>query len=240
MTKDPAPETEAAFEIVESMGVKLPIDPTVVSPAVAESIRAGNYEKSEAKNLARIVEPGDRVLELGGGLGYLSAVISRMDRAEAIVVVEANPGLIPLIRITHGLNGASVLVVHAAVVADDDVQSLPFPVEADFWASGLAPRKGKIVQQIVEVPAISLSRLVAAHRPTMMIIDVEGSEAELLSRVEDLAGVHAVLIEVHEKVIGPAGVKRLFDFFSAAGFYVDVRLISTRVVVFRRLAKKRP
>ncbi len=227
--------TDAVCEVVESMGVRLPVDPQIMSEVMCQTIRSGRYEKSEAKNLPSVVEPGERVLELGAGIGFLSAVIAGLGRAEAIVAVEANPELIPLIHKTHALNGVRAAVIHAAVVADDAGKTVSFPIAEDFWSSSLAPRKGVEMRDVVEVPAISLRRLIEAHRPTLLIVDVEGSELELFSRPEDLEGVRAVLMEVHQKIIRPAGVKRLFDFLSAAGFYVDVRQLSPEVVLFRRL-----
>ena len=226
---------DATMEVVESLGVKIPIDPAIVSEHIQKVIRAGEYEKAEAKNLYRIVEDGERLVELGGGIGLLSTLVGLLGRAETIVTVEANPQLIPLIRATHRLNEVTVEVIHGAAVGDETTATVPFSLEADFWASSLAPRKRDRVVGVVEVPAVSLRSLVKTYRPTMLIIDVEGTEGELLQHASDLDGVRKVMIEVHEKALRPVGVKRLFDFFSAAGFYVDVGMSVFGVILFRRL-----
>lgn len=226
---------EATLEVVESLGIKVPIDRSVMSDTMRHVIRKGEYEKGEAKNLYRIVEPGERVLELGGGIGFLSSVIGRLQCAEKIVTVEANPELIPLIHTTHRLNGVEAEVIHAAAVGDEAIGSVSFSLDLDFWASGIKARKAKMVRTVVEVPALALGALVRTYRPTMLIADVEGTEIELFQRPSDIDGVQKVLVEVHDKMIGPRGIKQLFDFFSAAGFYVDVRLTIYGVVLFRRL-----
>jgi FkbM family methyltransferase len=227
--------TTTNLEVIESKGVKLPIDPSVMSEHLQEVIRAGHYEKGEAKHLTEIVEPGERVLELGGGIGFLSALIGLTGRAEKIAVVEANPALIPLIRMTHRLNGVDAEVIHGAAVADLTATVLRFSIDVDFWASSLKPRKSKGVKSVIEVPAVALQTLLKIYRPTFMIVDVEGSEVDLLCGTADLGSVKKLIVEVHEKAIGPAGIKRLFDGMSAAGFYMDVRSVQPGVVLFRRL-----
>lgn len=226
---------EPTREVIEVRGVRLPVDPTIMSEVIQDVVRRGEYENGEAKSVARILEAGDRVLELGGGIGYLSALIGTLGLADHIVTVEANPALIPVIRATHALNGVKAEVIHGAAVADEAAEPLRFSLDEHFWASSLTPRKQKGIQSMVEVPAAVLGELVRAHRPTFLIVDVEGSEVELLTRAEDIAGVNKVLIEVHDKAIGPHGVKQLFDFFSAAGFYLDVRLSVYGIMLFRRL-----
>jgi len=53
------------------------------------------YEKEEATHLARYLSPGDKVLELGSCLGYVSCLTNRiLDHREQHVVLEANPNLI--------------------------------------------------------------------------------------------------------------------------------------------------
>jgi FkbM family methyltransferase len=224
-----------SLEVVEIRGVKIPIDPTIMSDYIQEALRTGEYENAEAKRLFRIVEQGERVLELGGGIGYLSALIGNLGLAEHIATVEANPALIDLIKTTHALNGVRAEVINGAVVAQKTTETLSFSLSAHFWASSLKLRKAKEVVSTIEVPALSLGDLVREHRPTFMIIDVEGTEVELLENPEDLAGVRKVLLEVHERAFGPRGVKQLFDYFSAAGFYPDLYLALPCMALFRRL-----
>ena len=150
-----------SLEVIEVRGVKLPIDPTIMSEKMQGVVRTGDYENGEAKTVARILEPGDRVLELGGGMGYLSALIGTLGLAEHIATVEANPQLIPIIRATHALNGVKAEVIHGAAVADKTAETLQFSLDADFWASTLKPQKQKRIRPAHRRPTGSSSAFAA-------------------------------------------------------------------------------
>jgi FkbM family methyltransferase len=229
-----AAATRPDYEVIEVMGVKLPLDPQVMSPHILEVIRAGEYERAEAKHLPKMIEPGDRLLELGGGIGFLSALVGLQGKAEAIVVVEANPDLVPLIEATHAMNETRSTVINAAVVGERKSETASFSLAADFWASSLAPHKRREIARVVEVPTMAVADLVREHRPTMMIIDVEGGEVELMPHLV-LDGVRLVMMELHQKVIRPEGVRAVFDGFSRLGFYYDGRFSRAGVVAFSRL-----
>src|SRR5665213_1532279 len=74
-------------EMVDHMGIRLPLHPTI-SPGIAESIRTGRYERTEGKLLPAVIDRGERVVDLGGGLGFTAAVMARTGRAELVVCIE--------------------------------------------------------------------------------------------------------------------------------------------------------
>jgi FkbM family methyltransferase len=222
------------LELVELFGVRLALDPEVMSPEMCGHLRAGTYEGREAQFLPRIVEPGERLLELGGGVGLLSTIAAKHAQAAAIAVVEANPELIPSIGRTFALNGVTGEVINAAVVAQSGAPTLPFYLHQQFWASSLAPVKKRLRRAVVEVPAVVLDELVGRFGPSLLIVDVEGTEVELIEGSE-LPGVAKLLIELHHKVIGLDGVKRIFDRLSDLGFAYDPVFSERGVVLFRRL-----
>ena len=51
----------------------------------------------------RVARAGDTVLELGGGIGYMSTLLAVKTRAR-VVSFEANPALIDYIRSVHAAN----------------------------------------------------------------------------------------------------------------------------------------
>jgi len=89
----PAPEPRSASgdDIVVLNGVEILIDPTVMSEHMQWAIQYGQLSMPEASLIGRIVEQGDRFVELGAGIGYTSAVVALQGKAETITVVEANP-----------------------------------------------------------------------------------------------------------------------------------------------------
>jgi hypothetical protein len=62
------------------------------------ALRDGTYEADEANAAERCVREGFRVLELGAGIGYVTAICARRTAPENVLAVEANPALIPVIE----------------------------------------------------------------------------------------------------------------------------------------------
>lgn len=227
------PGSGASF--IDVHGVRVAVDGRCVSPAIRHALRTGAYERPEALHLPGIVEPGERIVELGGGLGFISSHIARLGRAECLTVYEADPRLVPLIEATHRLNGVEARVINAAALPEPDRPTAPFYVRADFWASSLSPEPYGY-DAVIDVPAVAFGAILEAHRPTMLVVDIEGGEDSLFRNVS-LQGVRKVYLELHQAVIGRAGMKRLFDFFSERNFHYDQWHSSQAVVLFSHVLR---
>lgn len=220
------------MEIVEHLGVKLPVNPQFVSPQIAEFIRAGRYETREGKLLDKIIEPGDRILELGGGLGFISTLAAKRPEVEAILVYEGNPKLKEAITQTHKLNGVSNVEIRTGVVfADDSEKSVPFYVRSQFWGSSLEKREGETAADAVNIPVTSMRDVIAEFKPTMIVCDIEGGEASLFDG-SALPGVRRVMLEVHQQHIGRNSMAKLFANMAKAGFHYDQDNSVGAVVLF--------
>ena len=137
-------------------GVRINPDNPALSPSMRARICSGNYEVHESRCVASLVEPEEIVLELGGGIGYISSVVWNTGRASQIVVVEANPDTIPVIQETHTLNNVKALVLNGVAMADCGKESrIPFYVRSDFWASSLTPEPWGYSRE-VSVPCLEL------------------------------------------------------------------------------------
>lgn len=82
--------------IITTGGVDVRLAPAIITPALVKPIRNNRYEGGEVRALREEPHPGDRVLELGAGIGLLSTIAGQADGVERVVVVEANPDMIPL------------------------------------------------------------------------------------------------------------------------------------------------
>ena len=105
----------------------------------------------------------------------------------------------------------------------------------DFWGSSLSRIKPHNLKGVADVEVVGLDDLLRTSAPTMLIMDVEGGEADLLDDDLELTGVTKLLMEIHPKVIGLAGVKKIFDVLSRQGLVYDASTSSGRVILFRRL-----
>ena len=104
------------FEIDD---VVLEIPDALLNPRLAEKMATGKYEASEARAARMRIKKDHRVLELGGGVGYISSICAQITDPANIITVEANPSTLNVIRNNLDLNGASAAkLIHAAVVSN--------------------------------------------------------------------------------------------------------------------------
>ena len=215
-------------------GVLVAVDPAVVSPALRDLIAGGGYEAGEANLVSRLVEPGDCVLELGAGLGFIAALVGMRCHPRRYIAVEADPRLPPLIAATLRANGVAVARIVSGILTNDAAKlaagSVPFRIEAHFWGSHEVSAETAGARP---VPVQSLDAVLAGEGVTVMIVDVEGGEAGLFEGA-NLAGVRAIFVETHADRIGSGGYARLFATLTAAGLIYDPALSQGYLLTFRR------
>jgi FkbM family methyltransferase len=226
----PHPATAAPLE---ARGVLIPDDPEVITPAIRRAIALDRFEAEEASQIAAIVRPGDRVLEIGAGIGFISTLLARQPRVSRVVAVEANPRLMEYMAGLHALNRVRKVRRVNAVLTNSPEPSATFYLRRDFWMGSLSPAPNPWVAS-VEVPTMSLDGLLSDEGIDLVVCDVEGAEATLFEGA-DLAGVDRVWVETHDHVTGLSGVRRLFGTMAAQGFVYDPRHSVGAVVLFRRL-----
>jgi len=216
-------------------GVKLSIEPEVMSPKMIEVIQSGHYEGGEAREIARIVQPGERIVELGTGIGFIAISAMKTGRVQKLATYEANPKLIPLIEANAAQNEVAFEVHNAIVDAEAQGGTVPFYLRKDFWASSMSPLPWGYVEQ-VEVPVVSFASVRETYRPTMLIVDIEGAEAQLFRDIA-LTGIRKIYMELHQNVIGRVGMKNVFDFMSSKDFHYDQHHSRGSVVLFSHVLR---
>lgn len=208
-------------------GVKIHLRSPVVSDRVAKSIHLGLYERLEARVVMATLQPEDRVLELGSGIGYLSALCALRIGSERVTAVEANPAMEPHIRETYRLNGVSPHL-DMCVLGDRDGE-VEFNVNDNYSSSSLHDRGGKTIP----VRMKSFAGMLAAAQPTYLICDIEGGEVPLLIDTP-LTGIGKICIELHPHIIGNHACSQLVRKFLNEGFDCDWQLSGGNVFYFSR------
>ena len=222
------------MDIIEHFGIRLRIDPEFMSPRMIEVIRAGRYEAPEARNIGKIIEPGEVILEIGAGIGFMTALMLKNPAVERIVSFEANPLLIPKIQRTLDDNGigGQRFELHNAILGGVDTGVIDFHIHQDFWASSL--RKTSATIRSFPIPLVSFDRTIKTVRPTVIVCDIEGGEKALFS-TSALVGVRSVYLELHQRVIGPAGMRDVFQAFHDRGFHYNQNHSGGAIVLFSRI-----
>ena len=220
-------------------GVTLDIPEAALSDTLILSFSTKRYEHSEANALNRHLQPGDRVLELGAGAGYLGVLAARIVGAEAVMGVEGRPDMAEAARANLARNGMeAATLLWGAAVSDSFVgDHITFLVRKAFWASARVDDTTAIsapASRQVDVPALRIGDLIAQHRPTVLVVDIEGGEIDLFDRPLPKT-IRLLVLEIHAKAYGPAGIKRIFDALSAAGMTYCPLGSQVDTVVFQRV-----
>lgn len=220
-------------DVIDTQGIKIPFIPSVITPRIERSLRNNRYERGERDQLVSMMDAEDRVLELGAGVGLISTAAARICGPAKVTSVEANPDLVPVIKEVHRLNGIKGVDLRNGAVTATTGDPVQFFLRSDFWASSMEP-DSRPYARVVTVPSIGLDALLAEVRPTIIVCDIEGGELGLFDAA-DLSGVRNVIIELHPKVYGEAGVARITGFLAAKGLVpaADNRPEST-VQIFER------
>lgn len=214
----------------------IPDDPAVITPTIRAAILAGRFEAEEASQIAAIVRPGDRVLEIGAGIGFISTLLARERRVARVIAVEANPHLLAYMARLHGVNRVRKVRRLNAVLTNAAATSATFYLRGDFWMGSLSPAPNPYLAT-VEVPTLSLDRLLRDEAINLVVCDVEGAEDGLFDGA-DLSCVDRIYLETHDHVTGLSGVRRLFATMAEQGFVYDPRHSLGSVVLFQRLGDR--
>lgn len=214
--------------------VRLPAD---VDVAAANALIRGKYEQEEAALIARHLPADLPVIELGGSLGVVSALIrSKLKPDTRHLIVEANPRLIETCKTNAaaGSAGAATEIVQGAVHYDGPIAR--FGIANEVHASAVGQGGST---DVIEVPAVRLSELFhrfgSPHR-FALVSDVEGAEYDLFAQDADtLRHVELAIVELHPRNYQAQrrNESELLRNAAAVGLQVVERL--SDVVLLRRL-----
>ena len=222
----------AEFEIG---GLRLEVPDAHLNDRVRAKLASGGYEDHEARAALMRLRAGQRVLELGSGIGYIACLCARVAGPENVTTVEANPDLLPVIAGNLSRNGAKdVRVLHGAVGGMEGGDApLAFDAARSFWAGHIAD-EASASERVVEVPHLGLRDLMARARPSLVIMDIEGAEAHLFDAPWP-AHVRHVMMELHPGRYPDTVIRRIVDCMSASGLTYDPGPSRGRILCFRRV-----
>lgn len=226
--------TELAYlrGAVAYMGLRVPVSRAHVPPPIVDQLLRDDYERPEINAALSLVRPGDRVLELGVGLGIVSALVARCHETVRLTSFEANPGLIPHIRKLHDINGVTTVDLRNRILLHrPDRPSVPFHLHRYFAEGSLIPSGGTVAQ--VDVLTADFDEVVREVDPTVLVCDIEGGETDLLSRA-DLAPFRALIIEMHPRQTSAEGSTALVRSVLESGFLLRLDLLAGSVLSFER------
>lgn len=181
---------------------------------MVKSIARGDYENPERRAVKAILRRNDRVLEIGACMGVVSMTAARIVGAANVVAFEPNPLAAEVARANFQRNGLPVRLDPRAVGAAPGRAGLS--VGRGSWLGASIARQHEAGHEVTTEIA-PIADLVDEIRPTVLVIDAEGFEAEILPACP-LERLRAVVVEFHEDPLGASGVASLRQLLSRAGF----------------------
>jgi len=212
---------------VERHGLWLPVRHPAIAPEVARQIYLGDYESREFEIVRDRLEPSDVVLELGAGIGFLSAWCAKRIGSARVTAYEADPALVPILKETYARNRVSPTLVNAML--GPGAGTRPFHRQERFFASSAHRAGGEAIAVRQEDRDEVLARL----RPSFLVVDIEGGEAELL-RNASLGTVRKICLETHPDVLSDEALSALCAELFAQGFRLDFTRLRKNVFYFWR------
>lgn len=221
--------TLAQFEL---NGVTLHIPDALLTMKIRQKLKSGKYEGHEARAAQLVIDYGDRVLDLGAGVGYVATMCAMLAGAENVVTVEANPDLLDVIRANLDANDcAETTLIHAAAVGHGTPDgTIALQQARAFWASSVSSEQSA---HTITVPAMIVADLLAKYRPSVVMMDVEGAEATMFDTPWP-AHVRVVMLELHQNRYPDTVIGKIFDTMSASGLIYSPDLSRGAIVGFCR------
>lgn len=142
------------------------------------------YEAKERWVIDEVLDGSVPVIELGGGIGFIANYIDYcLNENTPHVVVEPNADNLEALRRNRHLNGSNYRIKHHAYSSTSET--------IDLQLTGLATTAHSATDgddDTVTIDAVSLSSLLSdvAADEVQLVIDIEGTEAELFNQELDL------------------------------------------------------
>ncbi|HYF38332.1 MAG TPA: FkbM family methyltransferase [Gemmatimonadales bacterium] len=206
-----------------------------MSRRVERALSRGGYEREELRLIGEVLTPEDVVLEVGAGLGLVSSYCAKRIGSHRVFAYEADPELEPCIRETYELNGVAPTLEMCAV--GPRAGRITLYRDKHLVSSSVVRRR--VGSRPVEVPGKALNYVVEKVRPTIVVIDAEGAEREMFEGAA-LPTVNKIVLELHDRVIGPEGTDRVKAQLAELGFEVDQALSSPEHLVLGRIQADSP
>ena len=197
----------------------------------------GGYERAERKLLAKLIVPGDKVIELGASLGIVTSLLAKkVGPNGSVAACEPNGLLKPHFRRQLEINGveAQLLPVLACPLwagpVPEEVSCQKYCAVADSLSGRADGGEGE------RIPWRTLSEVAAEAgipAPTALVIDVEGGEKGWCAHAPGLpSSVRTVIVEIHPHIIGEEDSDRCVQALVNDGF--SVVAVSATVFGFQR------
>lgn len=232
----PQPEANAAdTDYVQSRGIRFPLTSDILEPRFRRALRRRNFQRTEADALRPQVKPEDTVLNIGGGIGFLSSVMAQGCKAAHVTSYEPHPALAAYMREVHRFNAITNVTVEEAAIGTRKGKAT-FYQRQNTLSSSLDDDRETDANPVVEsceVEVHNINTVWKYLKANVLVCDVVGGGAAILEKAK-LPGIRLAVISLHPKWLGEDGTRRIFDAMHRNGLAYFPRGSQGRVVTFKK------
>lgn len=194
-----------------------------------------SYERAE-RGFLDILKKNDNVLEFGSSIGVLTALICERVPQGKVVSVEASSSLIDYSSTWLSRYEQLTLVNAAAFPVNDRVEmNLSFDDSSGSLGGIVGYNKASSSLSPLSSFFISDSEAILGFIPTIMVIDIEGSEDIILRENMNLPeSIDRILIELHSFIYGVKVEQKIVDKILEQGFQLTKRVESVHLFSRRK------
>ena len=149
---------QTAVDWVPNHDIALPADVRIFAQSTLELVMRGKYQRRMARMTGRMVEDGQKVLDLGAGIGFLSIHAAQTVSGATVLAQEDNSSRLAIMRDVLDHNalemGDRLSMINAPVICYNDAETLA-----------------------------RVNQMIADHQPDVLRISYEELGGKLLSRV---------------------------------------------------------
>ena len=211
------------FSVKSISGVRLFVnDNESLSRELLMSVLQGGYEDLESAIIRKNLQPAERVLELGCGIGFIGITAAKMNDNK-VLSYELNPRLHNIISKNQVLNKVKFEVRNEMLVCGQSESA-----QHEFYVARNACMSSTVTDQLpkfelkqrLRVETAALEEVLQAWRPEFLIVDIEGGEKDLFqcSAMLKQSTLIKILVEIHAEIIGREGADNVCTRIREAGF----------------------
>ena len=161
--------------------------------------------------------PEDVVLDVGAHVGFFAIPIS--SQVWRVVAYEPSPANYKLLKRNIRSNKVeNVIAVHAAIAPSTGPVTLNLGVQGTTGHSISNKKRGGVS---VEVPGVSIVDAIDRWQPTVLKLDCEGAEWDILSQLSHIQGVRMILAELHK--VKPLQLAALEELLKLTGYTYKIK-----------------
>lgn len=210
-------------------GIKLNTKHPQISNKLKRKILIEEYENHEIKIIKSTLESDDKIVEIGSGIGFISAFCGKEVGQLNVTAIEANPSLIEIAKETFEENNMSIEILNFAIGEENGVT--PFYIEDDFWSSSSIKRSDRAKK--IEIPTKKIDDVLEEITANYLIIDIEGYEKILIDK-KIPNKIKKICIELHPHIIGKEETSKVIRSLLYNNFIIDTKMTSNDVFYFYR------